>query len=138
MSEMSKILNNQIPKGSKFGLYQMKCLILNEKKTISQIFVFDFWFFALDGLVGQKYVGFRPIQSKILKTQIFTASFRSCFGVFFKGAIIYSILEAPTMRAPISVRKRSLNTGANFTTARLMVPSRVLMRTDLTRPSCSG
>ena len=45
--------------------YQI-CTILEEisdfapEKNLFQIFAFDFRFFALDGLVGQKYVGCQP------------------------------------------------------------------------------
>ena len=48
------------------------------------------------------------------------------------------IFEAPTMPAPFSDGKPSLNDGANVTIGLLRVPSRVLMSADHTTPSFPG
>ena len=48
------------------------------------------------------------------------------------------IFEAPTMPAPFLDGKRSKNNGTNLTTGLLRVPSRVLIRADLTTPSFQG
>ena len=48
------------------------------------------------------------------------------------------IFEAPTMPAPFSDGKRSLNKGAILTTGLLKEPSRVLMSADLTILSFPG